>query len=224
MDHREKKNTGISFQISTGSDQKTCTMLSILWGKIKRAGDQKEKNSPLPCSWSCSEDSVVTMGSDCRWGGPRCLQSRVLGTCMNRMEPSLTAKSGFPSRGNVGRRQKRQTQVTRLSCLAQPVTRMGGRLVLKCRQKEGKHLPRRWKTGDARPARGARLWGVLKHHDGVTCTPVIGVFPPLHILTNRQQKSWFVGFFFPHCRPMIHVCWAGYPNCHVHGQYAVMTG
>lgn len=54
---------------------------------------------------------------------------------MNRMEPSLTAKSGFPSRGNVGRRQKRQTQVTRLSCLAQPVTRMGGRLVLKCRQR-----------------------------------------------------------------------------------------
>lgn len=70
-------------------------------------------------------------------GGPRCLQSRALGTCMNRMEPSLTAKSGFPSRGNVGRRQKRQRQVTRLSCLAQPVTRMGGRLVLKCRQREG---------------------------------------------------------------------------------------
>lgn len=60
-------------------------------------------------------------------------------------------------------------------------------------EKEGKHLPRGWKTGDAEPARGfkASWWCDMRRLSG---------FSPLHILTNRQQKSWFVGFF-PHCRP-----------------------
>lgn len=134
----EKRTRASRFKSPLGSDQKACTMLSILWGKIKRAGDQKKK-FPLFCSWSCSEDSVVMMGGDYSAGLTQvgmalgACRAEALGTCMNRMEPSLTAKSGFPPRGNVGRRAERQRQVTRLSCLAQPLTRMGGRLVLKCR-------------------------------------------------------------------------------------------
>lgn len=40
-------------------------------------------------------------------------------------------------------------------------------------EEERKQRPRRWKTGDAKPAWAARLGGVLKHRDAVTSPPVI---------------------------------------------------
>lgn len=142
MDHRKKKEHGHLTSNLHWERSRDLHDAVNLWCKIRGLGT-KRKISNLSSTWSYSEDSVVTTGSECslqgspRWGGPQCLQSTVSGSCMNRMEPNLTANSGFPSRGNVGRRQKRRTQVEWLNCVGLPVTRMGGRLVLKCRCREG---------------------------------------------------------------------------------------
>ena len=61
------------------------------------------------------------------------------------------------------------------------------------------------KQGDARPARGARMGGVLKHRDGVTCMPVIGVFSFAYFDKSTAEIMVFV-FVVPHCWPMIQVC------------------
>ena len=88
-----------------------------------------------------------------------------------------------------------------LSCLALLVTRMGGRLVLMYRCRQGKQtspetVKNRWRqtcsgSNTGRSFKASWWWDV---HAGYLVTGVF--FFPLHILTNRQQKSWFLCFLF----------------------------
>lgn len=150
MDNRKKKEHGHLTSNLHWERSRDLHDAVNLWCKKSEDWGQKKK---FPAPEATARILLLRRGVSAvcrvhpRWGGPRCLQSRASGSCMNRMEPNLRAKSGFPSRGNVARRQKRQTQVEWLNCGALPVTRM----VAGCSsnadaEKETKRRPRWWKT------------------------------------------------------------------------------